>query len=215
MTSKASKLRLKRKQRVCSIPGCGNNHKAKGLCAKHHQRQLSHGDPLVTRTGAPPRGVAKRFYEEVILVDERDDCITWPYGRSIDGYATMTRGGKKWYVSRFLCEDVYGPPPTPDHQAAHSCGNGHLACVNRRHLSWKTPTENCQDKFVHGTHSRGERSGTAKLTEEDVIEILALRGTATRAAIGERFGVSGATIFDIHAGKTWAWLSRPRAQEAA
>lgn len=206
MTSKASKLRIKRIQRKCSIPGCGRPHRAKGLCNKHRQRDLSHGNPLSTKTGRAGPGEAQEFYVNNVLTYDGDECLIWPYAKSDWGYATMHRGGEKGYVSRFLCEDTHGPAPTPEHQAAHSCGRGDEGCVTKRHLSWKTPSENCQDKFVHGTHTRGERSGTAKLTEDQVKAILALQGKATRAVIGEKFGVSGATIYNIHSRQTWAWV---------
>lgn len=30
---------------MCSIPGCGKKHHAKGLCDYHYKRQLLHGSP--------------------------------------------------------------------------------------------------------------------------------------------------------------------------
>lgn len=35
-------------------------------------------------------------------------------------------------------------------------------------LSWATQLVNQRDRVIHGTHGRGEKSGTAKLTKEDV-----------------------------------------------
>ncbi|WP_292637037.1 hypothetical protein [Mesorhizobium sp.] len=59
----------------------------------------------------------------------------------------MMKDGKCRRVSRLVCEEVHGPPPSPDHEAAHSCDNGDLGCATKRHLSWKTPKENTADKF--------------------------------------------------------------------
>jgi len=33
--------------RICSIPGCGRKHKAKGWCFKHYMRMKRSGDPLI------------------------------------------------------------------------------------------------------------------------------------------------------------------------
>ena len=30
---------------MCSVPGCGKKHHAKGLCDYHYKRQLLHGSP--------------------------------------------------------------------------------------------------------------------------------------------------------------------------
>jgi len=59
-------------------------------------------------------------------------------------------------------------------------------------LAWGTRSENSQDKLLHGTDSRGERSGLAKLTTVDVLEI------RSRAANGERY-VDIAKDFLVHA----------------
>lgn len=83
---------------------------------------------------------------------EGDDCLTWPFLKSPRGYARMHVNGRDKRVSRLVCEEAYGTPPTPDHHAAHSCGKGHLACVTKRHLRWATPVENAADKIIHGTN---------------------------------------------------------------
>jgi hypothetical protein len=52
------------------------------------------------------------------------------------------------FVARLLCEEIYGPPPTSKHQAAHNTPNGCVGglCVNGGHLRWATNQENMQDK---------------------------------------------------------------------
>jgi hypothetical protein len=110
------------------------------------------------------------------------------------------------YVHRLVCEYVNGAAPTPRHHAAHSCGNGHLGCVTPRHLSWKTPSENADDKLVHGTAQRGEKHAHAKLTENQVRIIRELKGTASQTTLAERFGVSPTTIGQIHNRRVWGWL---------
>lgn len=50
-----------------------------------------------------------------------------------------------------MCQKAHGDPPSPKHDAAHSCGRGHEGCVNPNHLSWKTKKQNQADRITHGT----------------------------------------------------------------
>jgi hypothetical protein len=183
---------------ICSIPGCGQKVHGYGWCGKHYWCWKKNGDPLA-RQRAP--GEAKRYLREVVLAYEGDECLIWPFAR-LRGYA-MWRGK---IVSRIACEEHNGPPPTPKHEAAHSCGNGAKGCVTKRHTSWKTRTENEADKVIHGTRLRGERCGWAKLTAAQVHKIRALKGTMLQREIADQFSVSRQTINEIHTGKKWAWL---------
>jgi hypothetical protein len=194
---------------ICSIPDCGKPHDAKGYCSSHYTRMRRHGDPL---GGGTSIGDPLRFIHEVALVHTSEDCLLWPYGKNRDGYGKIRIDGKKFVVSRYVCQLVRGEPPTPDHEASHSCGRGHLGCISPEHLGWKTPAENQADRLVHGTHSRGERCGRAKLTEAAVREILALKGKETQLNLAEMFGVSKTAVGSIHTGRNWAWLSSEGAQ---
>lgn len=138
-------------QPPCSVPECGRTSKARGLCSRHYHRWERHGDPLA---GGTTRGEPARYLAQVVLPYAGDECLTWPYSRMKNGYANHTHEGRTVVLSRLVCNLVYGAPPTPRHEAAHSCGNGHLGCVNPRHLCWKTHTENEADKLIHGTRRR-------------------------------------------------------------
>lgn len=190
--------------RICSIPDCGKDAKRRTWCDTHYRRWLAHGDPIkVVKT---PNGEKARFYRDVVLTYEGDECLIWPYATG-NGYGYMRLNGRSISVTRSVCEEVHGAAPTPNHEAAHSCGNGHLACVAKRHLSWKTPKDNNADKIAHETHNRGERNGGAKLNEDNAREILALKGSLSRPVIAKMFGVSVTTILNIHSGKKWSWLT--------
>lgn len=189
---------------TCSVAECDRAALVKGFCNKHYQRWIRHGDPL---GGTTDRGEAHRFFTDVVLQHETDDCLIWPYVKASSGYGQLRSGGRMMIVSRMVCEDIHGPAPTDKHEAAHSCGNGHLACVTKRHLRWATPTENMADKVVHGTQLRGERHLKAKLKEVDVREIRRLRRSGTSALrLASRFKVTERTIFQIAARETWGWL---------
>lgn len=156
--------------------------------------------------GRTSPGELMRFIHEVALNHVSEECLTWPFGKNEKGYGQLWVEGKNGYAHRYICELAHGAPPTPEHQAAHSCGRGHDGCVSPAHLSWKTRAENQADRVEHGTHNRGERSAKAKLTEADARIILSLRGEVRQKELAERFGVSPANISDIHKGRTWAWL---------
>jgi len=190
--------------RLCSIPVCGKKHKSKGFCGKHYRRLLTHGDPLTTVGAA--HGEPEQFYQDVVLAHEGGDCLAWPYSRDPKGYGRIRRDGNHSLAHRLVCEDVNGPPPTPKHQAAHSCGNGHLGCVTKGHLSWKTRLQNKADELTHGTRNRGERHGFAKLTEAQAREIRIFKGQISNKQIAAKYGVSTDTVSSIHVGKTWGWL---------
>jgi hypothetical protein len=189
--------------RICSIPDCGKPHRARGFCFMHYQRHRDHGDPLAGRV---PNGEALKFYSEVVLRHDGLDCLIWPFNMNPNGYGSMDVNGKKRIVSRLLCEDVNGPPPTPEHEAAHSCGKGHLGCVTKGHLAWKTSKENKADMLTHGTINRGTRNGQSKLTEDQAREILSLKGKNTVRELSSQFGVSPMVVSRIQNGKSWAWI---------
>lgn len=127
---------------------------------------------------------------------DKDDCLKWPFNLN-DGYGLFAHLGKQHMAHRFMCELAHGAPPTPKHYAAHSCGRGHHSCVNPRHLSWKTPSENQLDRARHGTKNGG---CVGKLTPEQVAVIKRLKGQKTQKEIAEMFGVFRTTVSDIHRG---------------
>ena len=135
-----------------------------------------------------------------------DECIVWPFGRTTAGYGNLTVAGKKAYAHRVICERAYGPPPSLKHEAAHNCGNGHLGCINPRHIEWKTRRENAEDTIVHGTSLRGTRRGNSKLDEGKVRRIRALLGKIPQTKIASMFGIDQSHVSHIATGITWGWL---------
>lgn len=187
---------------ICSVEGCSKKVRSLGLCQAHHLRKWRHGDPLAGGTGW---GAARRFYEEHVLQADTDECVTWPYATT-RGYGTIRVGGRTHSVSRLACRHRNGPEPSPQHEAAHSCGRGHLGCVNPRHLRWATKAENMADQYAHGVRVMGERHGNAKITEDDVREIRALNGVLPKARVAKMFNISRENVRDIQSGRRWGWL---------
>jgi hypothetical protein len=187
---------------MCKVKGCNNQATRRGWCNMHYIRWQRHGNPVAGKTfdGAP-----SKFLCEKVLTYIEKACLIWPFSKNAKGYATIKVDGKTVTVSRIVCEHVYGPAPTSTHQAAHSCKKN-KGCVNKKHLRWATPSENQQDRLLHGTHNRGEHSGKAKLTKRDVMKIRILTGKKSFSEIAKKFDVCAVTIADITYGRTWSWL---------
>lgn len=190
---------------ICSIPNCGKPAHARGYCNAHYLRVRKHGDP--SKNKAREGGAPRAFLMNVALVYEGDECLIWPFTLNSQGYGRLWHDGRLQIASRVVCTEAHGEPPTPAHQAAHSCGKGHLGCVTKRHLEWKTRGSNEADKIVHGTSNRGRSNGAHKLTENDVRAIRRLKGTMSQRAIAKLYGTSQTCISDVHMGLTWGWLS--------
>jgi predicted XRE-type DNA-binding protein len=127
-----------------------------------------------------------------------DECLYWRWS-NCDGYGNFAIRGKQHYAHRYMCELIHGPAPSPEHQAAHSCGNGNKGCVTPRHISWKTPAENQQDRTIHGTQNNGKRG---KLLPEEAEQIQALRGKMPQRQIAEMFNTTRSNVGYVQR-KTW------------
>ncbi len=75
-------------------------------------------------------------------------------------------------------------------------------------LSWGTHSDNNGlDKERDGTTAKGERNGSSKLTEEQVLQIPKLRSQGLlQREIGDLFGVCQAQISRVLRGKQWSHL---------
>lgn len=191
------------KAKLCASCDCGNPVVARGMCGKHYQKWRKTAPDeevrIVAAAGAPLAWIIAN------ATHGGDECLIWPFGRYSTGYGALNlpEGGSVM-SSRRMCEVAHGDAPTPEHQAAHSCGNGKNGCMNPKHLYWADRSTNEGDKVDHGTSNRGERNGHAKVTEEMVREI---RGSSEGpSALARRLGVSPPTICDIRTRRSWAWL---------
>lgn len=188
-------------QRICSVDFCGSPARRNGYCEKHNYRTTRYGDAFREPWKNEPVDWLKSHVET-----SKRECLLWPffvdrttgYGRI--SMKTPGGGSKSGSAHRYMCELSKGPPPSRRHQAAHACGN--KQCVNPRHLSWKTQKQNEADKLIHGTATRGVRSGAAKLTAEDVVAIRGATGV-TQKALAERYGVSRGHIAALRSGRFW------------
>lgn len=133
------------------------------------------------------------------------------------GYAMVTLAPtrSKRYVHQLVALAFIGPPPDGQ-EIRHLDGNPRNNHVHN--LCYGTPAENQGDRLRHGRDNRGEKSGTAKLTREDVMEIRRRygpyskngRGRAhggdTQRSLAAEYGVSWQRIGSIVRGETWSHL---------
>tara|TARA_R110000822_G_scaffold27790_3_gene82683 strand:- start:4643 stop:5182 length:540 start_codon:yes stop_codon:yes gene_type:complete len=96
-----------------------------------------------------------------------------------------------------VCEEFRGPRPA-GMQVCHNDGAPTNNTVEN--LRWGTAKENQRDRVKHGTSVRGEGNPNSRLTESDVLEIRAGRGSKSS------FGISKTHFDDIKAGRKWAHI---------
>src|SRR5690242_5616667 len=127
--------------RICSVDGCNKAAWRRGWCGAHYARFRRHGDPLGGGTGW---GIPLQWLKEQIAA-AGTDCIFWTFADNTGGRGVLRYNGRNIEAHRLVCILVHGEPPTPEHEAAHSCGNGHLGCINPNHLRWDTRVGNFAD----------------------------------------------------------------------
>lgn len=131
-----------------------------------------------------------------------DECWGWA-GFTYKGYGRISRapehGGRAIGAHRLAYEIAYGPIPA-GLTVLHRCDNPE--CTNPRHLFLGTNQDNNRDRDTKGRQAKGERQGSAKLTEADV---RAIRASAeTFDVLAARYSVSPATIAQAARGATWS-----------
>lgn len=181
---------------ACSVDGCDRVSVGRGWCRVHYNRWHRHGSP--TGGGTPKRALEAWIRENADHSGEA--CLKWPFHRKSSGVASCKFRGAQMNAARAMCIEAHGEPPSPQHDAAHSCGRAHESCVNPNHLRWATKKENQADREKHGTVLRGDKNPASKLTDQEVFEILSLRGSLTQRVIAEKFGVSRQHVGNIFSG---------------
>lgn len=121
-------------------------------------------------------------------------------------YATLSRRGrsKSFQVHRLVLCVFVGPCPA-GLEACHEDGN-HL---NNRlsNLYWGTHETNMRDRDKHGTTSRGEKHGRAKVTAQIVTalrsEIIGIRVRGDIKRLAAKYGLGRSQVGRILRGEHW------------
>lgn len=182
----------------CAVIGCERKSFSRGLCGTHYQRVKITGNLEQDR----PIGVSRGLNWLKSNADvEHENCVEWPFSCGNHGYDQIYANGRNKVTSRVCCEIFHGPAPTSDHQAAHRCGN--RKCVNKNHIRWATPKENCADKLMHGTHRCGEANASAKLSNAQAASIRS-DNRPTRF-LARLYGIDPKAVRLIKQGKTYLY----------
>lgn len=89
----------------------------------------------------------------------------------------------------------------------HRCDNP--VCVNPDHLFVGTAKDNFDDFINKGKIRpvfRGEKNGSAKLSDKDVLEIRSLRGKCTNVELAKRFKTNDSHISMIQRRQLWTHI---------
>ena len=143
----------------------------------------------------PRRDEAERFWEKV---DKSGECWTWQAARTAHGYGQfMSADNGLELAHRTAYRLAYAPPGVM--RVCHRCDNP--ACVRPEHLFLGDAAANSADMVAKGRSTRGVKSASAKLTENDVRAIRADR--RAQPLIAADYGVHLCTISSIRTRRTW------------
>jgi hypothetical protein len=142
------------------------------------------------------------------LIDENGTVVSTRAGkwkvrkkyRDGRGYNTVSLGaGNVFLVHRLVMLTWVGPS---DLQVNHKNG---IKDDNRlENLEYVTHKQNIQHAHKTGlANFRGENSPTAKLTDIQAAQLLALKGSMTQKEAGRLFDVSRSAVTQLWSGKTW------------
>jgi hypothetical protein len=132
-------------------------------------------------------------------------CKIWTGARSKAGYGQRRIKGVTYYVHRQEWEKHHGPIP-PGILIRHTCDNP--PCYEISHLVPGTDATNKADSVAKRRHCFGEKVNTAKLTEAQVIAIMA--DTRPQKIIASEYPVSVSMISHIKRGHSWRHIHPPR-----
>lgn len=187
---------------MCVVEGCDKKVYGRGMCRGHYMRERRHGSALGGIPSRAPKGKPLAWLMEH-TGHTGNECLIWPFSKGKSGGTIAMPGKTSTPAHRLMCRLVHGDPPDESYEAAHSCGKGHLACVNPQHLRWDTPLGNTADRAIHGTNRPGSSNGSSRLTEDQVLEIRHLAGSMSQDKIAGRFGVGQSTVSSIVLRRSW------------
>jgi len=151
------------------------------------------------------RSLKVRF-ENLVFYGSPDGCHYWAGSVKNTGYGEFWNGSKMERVHRIAYKLYKGPIPEDKNTICHSCDN--RMCVNPDHLFAGTITDNHEDMVSKNRHTFGETNGRAKMTEDNVVEILVNPYGLRVSDFAKKFNVSRTMIRYVQDGVTWKHINR-------
>ena len=150
----------------------------------------------------PMTDPVERFWKHV---SKTESCWLWSGAKLKSGYGAFNRGSAVVVTAhRFSFEMANGQIPDGI-CVLHRCDV--KTCVRPDHLFLGTKADNIKDMYAKGRGNppRGERSPSAKLTEDQVRTIRA--DCRSPRKIAKQFDVARSTIRNIKKYRKWAHVS--------
>ena len=144
-------------------------------------------------------------------IDQQTGCWIWNRSLSSGGYGQIRHRGTMRRAHRVYYEEMIGPIPAGS--GAHGTCVCHRcdvrSCVNPAHLFLGTVSDNNADKAVKGRSNspKGEQSGQAKLTDEQVSAIRA--DHRSNVEVARSLGVSHETVRLVRLRRVWGHIGNP------
>jgi len=152
----------------------------------------------------------QRFWKKVNISTEDNCCWIWTAYKSPYGYGQIGIRYKLYLAHRVSYMIATGIDPE-EKMVCHKCDNP--PCVRPDHLFLGEQLDNMADMISkgradHTKNLKGQHVGTAKLTEEQVVEIWNLHLTEGlgERKLAARFNVTPANIHCILSGQSWKHL---------
>jgi hypothetical protein len=117
-------------------------------------------------------------------------CYVWTAAiSSVRRPMVGVAGNKTALVSRLVCEETHGPPPTSKHRALHATPYvciGEL-CVNGAHLRWGTARDNALDEPAEKRREWSKCGGETKAARGNQSNMRKERWAAIQAGESEYY----------------------------
>lgn len=125
---------------TCSVEGCNNFSRTKGLCSSHYKKLLKYGDPS-TEPKRAKRGESKDFILNAVNSDT-DECIIWPYGKK-DNVGRVVWEGKARNACRvtLMLSNNQSEEDVSDLKLLRRNGCNNKSCINPNHTKWSEKRE--------------------------------------------------------------------------
>ena len=144
------------------------------------------------------------IFENYYCVEPNTGCYLWIVDLdSKNQYGIFNLGGIIIGAHR-LAYELYKSEIPAGLQICHKCDV--MRCVNPDHLWLGTKKDNAKDASSKG-FMIGEKNGSVKLNEAQVVEILNSRKEFSQKQLAEKYKVSASCIQAILDGRTWKHLN--------
>jgi hypothetical protein len=196
----------------CLVTPCDRKIVAKGLCKLHYYRLRNTGElgpaHVTVRIPPPNEDAAGRLLAMTDRSGGMDACWPWRGSTIGMGYGMFSVKKRRELAHRWAWMVANGQEIPDGLMVRHTCDNP--PCCNPSHLLLGTHTDNMHDRRDRGRAPdlRGENSGSAKLTEAQVIAMRELHAQGIGSTeIGRLFGISQSHASGIVLRRFWKHIA--------